>query len=78
MLDAMGQELVLGATYGYSSTKSGFATTVVGTLKKIGDKKVTLDIIERRHFLYGKQIERGWMENAPTTSCHGCILFRLK
>lgn len=75
MLNALGQPLMMGAKYGYSNKESGRTTTVIGRLKKIGTSKVTLDVIKRKNFLYGKEYDCTWAGMSPTCSVQPHILF---
>ena len=75
--DALGNPLVIGGLYGYSNTKSGSATTVIGRLEKIGGSRITIRIIKRRDFLYGQPIDRNWGAGKPTAGVNACILFPL-
>lgn len=76
-LDALGNDLVLGAVYGYSNYSSGNATTVIGRLEKINAQRVTIRVIKRRHFLWGKATERSWRNEAGTAGVNACMLFPL-
>lgn len=58
MLDAMGREVTLGATYGYSNRSDGFVTVVVGKAKSFTKDRVTLDIIHRGRSLSDHPVER--------------------
>lgn len=75
--DALGNSLVVDGLYGYSNTKNGYATTVIGRLEKIGASRVTIRIIKRRDFLHGQPIDRSWAGSSPTAGVNGCILFPL-
>lgn len=76
MTDALGNELVLGAKYGYSSRDGGWVNTGVGTLESIGEKRVTLHMTEQRSFLYGEICDRSW-STKPIVTVQSCILFPL-
>jgi len=73
-VDALGNPVEIGKKYGYSSTANGFGTVVVGTVKGIGEKMVTIKIESRRVFLYGKQTEP-WKKDAPTANIYSFHLF---
>jgi hypothetical protein len=74
MNDALGNPLVVGNKYGYSTRKDGWTSTVVGVLSNIGATKSTLTGVVRREFLYGKATE-GWHAHAKTTSVSPQLLF---
>jgi hypothetical protein len=75
-VDALGNPIIVGGLYGYSASKSGHATTVIGRVRKIGAQRVSLDVIKRRNFLWGEATESR-SDEAPTTSANSCILFPL-
>jgi hypothetical protein len=72
MTDALGNELVIGARYGYSTSVSGRSAVVVGTLKSIGVKKVTLDVERRTEYFYGtpSKHDHSFAPMASITSLH--------
>lgn len=76
-VDALGNSIIVGGLYGYSSCKSGYATTVIGRVTKIGAQRVSLNVFRRRDFLYGEPIDRSWAGIAPLTFANSCILFPL-
>ena len=76
MTDALGNELVLGAKYGYSSRDGSWVNTGIGTLESIGATRATLRITEHRTFMYGKLSDKPW-NSKPAISVQPCILFPL-
>lgn len=55
MKDALGNDIVIGNTYGYSSSSGGWSHTVVGTAISFTPKgKVTIKVIATNTFLYGE------------------------
>lgn len=74
MTDALGNELVLGNKYGYSSRDGSWVNTGIGILEAIGSSRATLRITEHRTFMYGKQCDRAWNQK-PAISVQPCILF---
>lgn len=75
MKDALQNDVVLGARYGYSTNSSGITTVVIGVAEKLTTQKVTLAIESRRSFLYGEIYDSSWTSPARTTSVHSCHLF---
>jgi hypothetical protein len=74
--DALNNPLKLNAKYGYSQQQNGFGTIVVGKLKKIGKQRVTIEVMSRRRFLYGKVCEEFLLEDiAPTVNVQPYHLF---
>lgn len=67
MKDALGQSLVIGAKYGYTSTSNGFTNIVVGHLSNIGAKKCTLRVESRTTYVYGRVSESSRHEEHPTS-----------
>jgi hypothetical protein len=68
MKDATDQPIVIGNAYGYTTTSNGWAVAVVviGRVRKCREKDqemrgskelVTMDVIRRKTFLYGKESE---------------------
>lgn len=72
--DALANPLMIGNTYGYSVSQSGRTTTVVGTLKSIGESLATLDIIQRKNFLYGQEHAR-YGSDEKIVRVQSCKLF---
>lgn len=73
MKDALGNEIKIGDTYGYSYQSSGIITVGVGVATKLTESRVTLDIEYKT---------RGYSTSEPTideskckTSVSGRILF---
>jgi hypothetical protein len=75
LLDALGDEIVMGATYGYSSSKGSSIRIVTGKACKMTDKgNVTLHELKSQAFLYGKPYEE-YGERAQKVSVCSRILF---
>lgn len=75
MKDALQNDVVLGARYGYSTNASGVTSVVIGIAEKLTANKVTLEIESRRSFLYGEIYDSTWRSPSRTTSVHSCHLF---
>ena len=56
MLDALGNEIILGNWYGYTALGGGFSHTTIGKVKAINEKteKIRLEKCIVKHYLYGK------------------------
>ena len=55
MVDALGQKIIVGQTYGYSKSSSGFTTVITGVCSKIGvgkHNKIQLDEVIVREYLW--------------------------
>jgi len=74
MNDALGNELVIGGTYGYSTKDS----VVIGVLKSIGQDKVTLDVSKRRDFIYAEETTKHWRGVSGKASIRSFHLFPVK
>lgn len=74
MKDALGNEIIIGATYGYSQTSNGHVHIVKGTAEKFTESKVTLSNIQERSGIWGK-IERPFSKETRKRSVHSVILF---
>lgn len=75
MIDALGNELVIGNNYGYTISKNGFQTVIIGELVKINKFKVTLNVIEKRKYLYNDLKEEIKTDKPKTVSIYSINLF---
>lgn len=75
MFDAMNSPVVIGQTYGYTTSKGAFVTVVTGRARKLTEKKVTLDVISRARFLYGAPVDDDFISDQKHVSIHACHLF---
>jgi hypothetical protein len=57
MKDALGNELVIGQTYGYSRSDNGITTVKIGKLIKITEKQVSLEVLESKTALYSDTLK---------------------
>jgi len=71
MKDALGNEVIIGNKYGYSTNDTVF----VGRAMKFTTSRVTLETIFRKHYLYGKEIDRTYGRIADTVSVSSYLLF---
>lgn len=46
MIDALGNKLIIGNLYGYSRNSNGLTTVKIGTLIKINEKRVSIEVRE--------------------------------
>ena len=79
-LDATGQPIEMGASYGYSVHTSGVGKVTIGKASKITKTgKVTLEVASRKSFLYGEPCPDGpWSSiDSPTVSVFSHILFKV-
>ncbi len=77
MKDALGNEIVLGETYGYARNENGFNIAVFGIANKFTEKGVTLEVIERKRSLYFDELEIIEIGN-PKVSVKPMQLFPVK
>ncbi len=78
MKDALNQEIVYGQTYGYSVSQSSRINVVVGkAVKETPGGKVSLEVISRRHYVYGEEYVPTWAvdKEAKLVTVHPCHLF---
>ena len=54
-LDALGQPIIEGNLYGYSTQDGGWIKTTVGRAVRETTKGVTLQVVSRRRHLYGNE-----------------------
>jgi hypothetical protein len=78
MNDALGQPIVFGTKYGYSSSKSGIGQVVVGVALRETKTKITLDVISRTVYCYGKLHEKNEFLPGQSVSVHSYHLFPVK
>ena len=74
MNDALGNEIVIGQRYGYSTA----STVVIGRAIRLTALKVTIENEKTRHFLYGEETMRDWAGHAVTVSVFSWHLFPIK
>lgn len=75
-LDALENPIVIGDTYGYTSSENGFSKVTIGRASKFTTTgKVTLTDIKVRRFLYGKKID---CDHANTSSVSAHLVFPVK
>lgn len=79
MKDALGNDIVIGNFYGYTSTSGGFARTVLGTATHLTKKKVAVKVEYTKRFLYGEEIkdhkEAFGINQAEQVAVNGYLLF---
>jgi len=73
-LDALGDPIIIGKRYGYSTSSNGRARTVIGLAQKLTSQKVTLKVEKVNNFLYGEPIEALWAE-AEMVSIRAHLIF---
>ncbi len=74
MKDALGNDIIIGATYGYSQSKNGHVHIVTGTVDKFSENKVTLGNVHERRGLYG-EIKHPFTPETRKRSVYAVILF---
>lgn len=62
MVDALGNEMILGEYYGYSNRANGIVTINIGKAIKFNKKAVTLEIVKRATSIYGDKPTRSKTE----------------
>ena len=78
ILDALGNPIVFGKTYGYSTNSSGISKTTIGSAVKFTKTgKVTLNIVQVKKFLYDEAIDSTSCIVTPAeqVSMRGFMLF---
>ena len=64
--DALGDPIVLGNSYGYTTSKGGVQNVCLGIAKKITKTGVTMDLYSRTKFYYGQKSIYPTESNRPT------------
>jgi hypothetical protein len=75
--DALGENVVIGKRYGYTSTEGGYARTTLGEAIKLHPKsgRVTLRVKDVKFFLYGDRIEPYTQSTAEQVVVRSYLLF---
>lgn len=77
-LDALGDPIVIGHPYGYSTSAGGWSKTVVGIVTKITSiGRVTMEGNHVNAYLYGKQHDRSWAANSGRSTIGSQHVFPL-
>jgi len=72
MKDALGADLVIGQTYGYSRVDNGLTTVKIGKLVKINEKMVSLEVQEAKRAAYTNDLEaRGFTNKIISVKANG-------
>jgi hypothetical protein len=72
MKDALGKDLVIGQTYGYSRSDNGITTVKIGELVKINEKMVSLEIQESKRAVYTEDLtDRGYTNKIISVKANG-------
>lgn len=75
--DALGNNIVLEAEYGYTITRSGVTDVVTGKAIKLTETKVSLLVSRRTSYLYGKLSTVRPEAVGTVVSVFSCNLFRV-
>ena len=74
--DALQQPIIIGNTYGYSTSANSIISVVVGTAIKVTPTgNITLTVISRRKYLYGEELPKKQNLSSNTVNLHPCHLF---
>ena len=57
MKDALGIGIQIGQRYGYSRNENGITYVLIGTISKINEKTVTMDVEITKRALYSADLE---------------------
>jgi hypothetical protein len=75
MKDALGNELVIGRTYGYSRSDNGVTTVKIGKLVKINERMVSLGVSEAKTAIYSDELTADRFSTKKTVSVKANGLF---
>lgn len=78
--DALGKEIIIGMTYGYSNSNNGLTRVVVGEAVNVTEKgNVSLKVIISKSSFYGNSLKEdepgAWGNQKNKVSVRSCILF---
>lgn len=72
MKDALGNDLIIGQTYGYSRNQNGLTTVKVGKLVKITAKQVSLEVEQSKRALGNNEVkDRGYTNKIISVNANG-------
>lgn len=74
MYDALGNEIIIGKTYGMSRNSNGHTNIVIGKASKFTETKVTLEITKRMSCIYSNAPREDEI-GSPKVSVLGTALF---
>lgn len=74
MKDALGIEIEIGKRYGYSRNENGVTYVRIGTISKINEKTVTMDVEVTKRALYSADLEID-LTSSKKISIKGNMLF---
>jgi hypothetical protein len=75
MKDALGRNLVIGKTYGYSRSDNGVTTVKIGKLVKINERLVSLEVSDAKTAVYSNELENDRFAKKATVSIKANGLF---
>ena len=77
ILDALGNEIVIGNWYGYSRNEGGFSHATLGKAKSVSEKtkKVRLEKCIVKRYLYGQPSLHRLNSNASEVSMSSTMIF---
>ena len=77
--DALGKEIVIGATYGYSNSNNGNTRIVIGDAVNVTEKGNVSLKVRASKSCYGNDLKEdapgAWGNQKNTVSVRSCILF---
>lgn len=75
MKDALGRDLVIGRTYGYSRSDNGVTTVKIGKLVKINERLVSLEVSDAKTAVYSNELKNARFTKNATVSIKASGLF---
>lgn len=78
-VDALGNEIIMGQLYGYSTSSDGHDRTVVGRAVKFTPKNLlSLSVEKVQNFLYGQPFEKTWSQDSDKVNIRAYKVFPVK
>ena len=75
MQDALGNDIIIGQRYGYTTGGNGILHVVTGTAAKLTEQKVAIKVDKLTTYVYGKPADGERQSTASTRAVYGCNLF---
>lgn len=73
--DALGNDIIIGKRYGYTTGNNGILRVVIGTVTKLTEQKTVLKVEKLTTHVYGSLSAAQAESTAETRAVYGCNLF---
>lgn len=73
--DALGNDIVIGQRYGYTTGNNGITRVVVGVVAKLTEQKAVIKVEKLTTYAYGGLSVAQDQSTASTRAVYGCNIF---